>query len=285
MSIKFLYENKAVDTWTLSRLSAAAGYPVDDLKNPDINRPWRSTSGAANEWIEGNSPSIGQSINSIAIINHNQDRFVSRFKIDLWFGAPLVFSNTYDSYIDHNLSGTIKDNIDSLRQYSTRIIHLPSTYLTNRWRVTFLDSNSSGYHEIGRIFVTKAFTPIYNFQPDGIELLNDDQSKVARTEGKQFNIDAVPWNRNLNINMSQQIDVSDFPEWAKMIFVYGKRTPFVVDPFPRVPDSNFQLGEEAEAYDNLLHQMYGTLNASVGIKTITPNVKKITRGMTVQEWL
>jgi len=66
---RFLWDNRYFDAATLTAASAAAGYPVSCLQDPQRSRKWRST-GLSSQWIKAD---LGAAVNwnAIALVDHN----------------------------------------------------------------------------------------------------------------------------------------------------------------------------------------------------------------------
>lgn len=262
-SIAFWTVNDYVDTWNLSATTSAANHGVDNLKNPERTVTWRSATNAP-VVIEGANPAIFDvvDVDSFVIINHNWGWSVN-LHLELLYNAEVLWDTIIFAKPHANLPDT-RELIDELQLYQNRVFHIGKTISgVNKWRISTNINGGEAYHEIGRVFVSKAFRPKTSWSR--APMSPDDKSIIKESYGLNKSVDIRPIARKLEITPNALVNL-DIPEMLRLIHKYGKRRPVFVDTTPQIPDKIFTTGDEAVAYRNLLWQLYGRLLNSVELE-------------------
>ena len=262
--VAFWTLNDYVDTWNLSATTSAANYDVDSIKHPDRNVKWRSTTNAP-QVIEGMNPSIFDvvDVDSFVFVNHNWG-WSSDLYLELLYNTTVLWDGNVFAKPHRLLPDATRAMIDELLLYQNRVFHIGRTISgVNKWRISTNANSGEPYHEIGRIFVSKAFRPLTSWEK--APMYPDDKSIIKESYGLNKSVDIRPIARGIDF-ITKALNNSDIPEMMRLIHVFGKRRPVFVDAVPEIPDKMFVSGEEALAYRNILWQLYGRLISTVALE-------------------
>ena len=290
-NVVFWTKNPAVDTWTITASSSAAGHPATEIQNSSRKLTWRSTVSTPSS-ITGTLASLpnlsmrGVSRRAgVCIIGHNFEQQTT-IRIRFWrnSGVILLYDKIFSSDNFVNIDTQTRDLIKEIRPYQNRVIYIEEE-LTNidKWQLDFSTSPGIPYFEIGRILISEAFQPSDNFYVENDQLGAVDSTKVSFSKGGDQFSDFGSKRRGIFLEppaslLSQQ----EMTGWLRLVHVVGAREPIFIDVHPRV-GGDFVFAETVEACLNLLKQVYGIANNNVRFGTRCANAISVSGSINIVE--
>ena len=197
------------DATTRTASSAAAGFPLSNIKHRWHTRVWRATGDAA-EWVKADLGSA-KPIQAFILKEHNfTDAAVVKIQgndADAW-GAPAV-----------DVTMAITDD---------KLVKVWETAQNYRWwRVSMADgANPDTYVKIGRIFLGNFFEPTVNFTRRFLMDLKDPSVKV-RSTGGQISVNSKPHYKAFGYEF-QDIESPDNVTFEEIFDAVGQSVPYFI---------------------------------------------------------
>lgn len=204
----FLYQN-FIDAATLTASSASSTLPVNNLKNAQKTKVWRTGSTIANEYVVIDF-GAGMEISCVVILNHNflPDEFVyiEGNATDSW-GAP-----SFSQFFTWNLGPMVLFFAPQFFRY---------------FRVRFTKTTAGTTRDIGRIFLGNSYGLTQNVSPDGLSLSLVDLSDTSKSSSGQSYSDIKSIHHEIDLNIKMMSNTQH--ELLKLIAkTVGTHTPFFI---------------------------------------------------------
>ncbi|MDP8256768.1 MAG: hypothetical protein P9M14_13540 [Candidatus Alcyoniella australis] len=157
------------DNATLTSDSEASGYEDDNVLSDALGQTWRTTNGSGVKYLRFDLGSA-KTIHAVAILGHNfQSSGITALDLKLQ-------ANTTDTWLTPALEVDLSDY-----RALDRIVYVTGGETYRYWRIRMSATGIVGYLEIGRVVLTSAFQPLFNFD-DSYTYDLTDPSPISRTE-------------------------------------------------------------------------------------------------------
>ncbi len=204
---RFMWNN-LVDAATLAASSAATGCPVTNIQHAWKTKVWRST-GDANEWVTLDLGSA-QDVKSVVILNHN---FSAGASVRIQADNDSDYSSLAVDVVMPVVSGCMAAWWASAQSY-------------RYWRITIADAaNTSGYVEIGRVFIGTYFAPTYDVS--SWSFAPTDPSAMLTSVGGQLSANTKAHYSVRNYQFAYVPD-ADKTIWDSIFAAVGMASPIFV---------------------------------------------------------
>ena len=240
-----LFYNNLVDSGTLSGGSWETALPLTNLQNRLVARVARSVDATtANTKFVIDLGSGSVKYKGLVLVNHNgslDGQVRIKTASDSGITTDVVSSDWIDFYQpvystlslewedDNWWSGTVE--LEDLQNYTRNYTYIFDNLQTNRYVQVEIDdtTNSDGYVEIGRLFISEAFTPSTNMSW-GKNLSWNDESKIDTSLGGSIYFDEKVKYRSLAFNMDWLTDTEAYERVFEIQRIVGTTGEVFVFP-------------------------------------------------------
>lgn len=164
---RFMYSN-LIDSSTLTASSSSSTLPVNNLKNAQKTKVWRTGTSTAAEYVVIDLGSA-KAVTCVILLNHNLTASDSAIALE---------GNTADSW-----------GAPAFTQSLSRVAGPISAFFASQsyryWRVKFTKASAGQTRDIGRIFLGTYYELSQNSTPEGLTIGQNDLSEVSRSSGGQ----------------------------------------------------------------------------------------------------
>jgi len=253
-NFRMIWDNSKFDAATLTASSEAANLPVTNLQDTKRRKVWRTT-GITGQYFTADLGDNPKTVHCVAFVNHN---FTTTATVTITASNASDFSDPVYSASDVRLwqnvypwgagswgegswgGGLSEEDRNALFISPIRIIWTGAVK-ARYWKFEFADdSNTDGYFEIGRVFISPYFEPKYNFA-HGWEIGIKEDTVITKSVGKQKWVDEKPWYHVIKLPLHAIAETDKYSGFIAMCKRLGVRKDFILDLFPNATETSKEL--------------------------------------------